>query len=183
MGVLFQAVELATPADGTEVQVQTDPDSGVVQSIDPRVLVTKIQVAQTTSAGTYEAFDAIGGLITFSNAARIAGGSIHVEGVQIVDEDAQLAAMDLVLFSVAPGTVTDEVAFDPTDAELLDCVGVIPISVGSYHLFNDNAVAHVDCTVTCKLTTTTLYGVLVSRGTPTYASTSSIHVTVEILQD
>jgi hypothetical protein len=183
MGVTFQTAALATPAAGVVVQEQTDPSTGVVQSMDPRVLVERIQISQTTSAATYEALDAIGGLITFSNAARVAGGSVHIEGVTIVDEDAQLAAMDLVLFRAAPGTVTDEVAFDPTDAELLDCVGVIPISVGDYHLFTDNAVAHVDCTVTCVLSTATLYGVLVARGTPTYASTSSIHVTIELVQD
>lgn len=183
MSVDYVANAKATPTGGTVIQTQDEPGDGVVQSIDPRPATTRIQVSQTTTATAYEALDAIGGLITFANAARQAGDSVHIEGVTLVDEDAQLAAMDLVLFSAAPGTVTDEAAFDPADAELLTVLAVIPIAAGDYHLFTDNAVAHVDCSVTCVCAATSLYGVLVARGTPTYASTSSIHVAITLVQD
>lgn len=151
--------------------------------VDPRPKVTRIQVSQTTSAAAYEALDAIGGLMTFANAARISGGSIHIESVTIVDEDSQAAAMDLVLFRASITGPTDEVAFDPTDAELLDCIGVIEFTADDYHAFTDNSVAHKDCALTATLAGTSLYGVLVARGTPTYASTSSIHCTVTLVQD
>jgi hypothetical protein len=100
-----------------------------------------------------------------------------------VDEDAQAAAVDLVLFRATIGAPTDEAAFDPTDAELLDCVGFIRFAATDYSLFTDNAVAHKDASLTASLAGTSLFGVLMAVGTPTYASTSSIHVTLTIVQD
>lgn len=154
-----------------------------VAYVDPRPSVTRIQVSQTTTATAYEAKDAIGGLMTFANAARVTGGSIHVESVTIVDEDSQLAAVDLVLFRASISAPTDEAAFDPTDAELLDCIGVIKFTASDYSDFNDNAVAHKDAAISATLSGTSLYGVLVARGTPTYASTSSVHCAVTVVQD
>lgn len=205
-GVTFQTTTLASPASGTEIATDDAGAAGHVQIIklaestdgsataipateavglmvNPRPSVTRIQVSQTTSAAAYEAKDAIGGLMTFANAAKTSGGSIHVESVTIVDEDAQLAAVDLVLFRASITAPTDELAFDPTDGELLDCVGVVHFAASDYSDFNDNAVAHKDVSLTATLSGTSLYGVLVSQGTPTYASTSSIHVTITLVQD
>lgn len=184
--VHYQRVKQALGPNGTHTADQAGRDigSGVGAAyVDNRPSVTRIQVSQTTTATAYEAKDAIGGLMTFANAARVSGGSIHVESVQIVDEDQQLAAVDLILFSGSITAPTDEAAFDPTDAELLTCVGVVKFTVSDYSDFNDNAVAHKDCAISATLSGTSLYGVLVARGTPTYASTSSVHVTVTVVQD
>ena len=177
-----------TFAAGAEVKITDGTDDLAINTagsaaVDPRPTVTRIQVSQTTTATAYEAKDAIGGLMTFANAARTSGGSIHVESVTIVDEDQQLAAVDLVLFRASITAPTDEAAFDPTDAELLDCIGVVKFTSSDYSDFNDNAVAHKDVALSATLSGTSLYGVLVARGTPTYASTSSVHVTVTLVQD
>lgn len=184
--VHYQRVKTALGPNGTHTADQAGRDLGSGSGaayVDNRPAVTRIQVSQTTSATAYEAKDAIGGLMTFANAARVSGGSIHIEGATIVDEDDQAAAVDLVLFRSSITAPTDEAAFDPTDAELLDCIGFIRFAATDYSRFNDNSVAHKDCALTSTLSGTSLYGVLMAVGTPTYASTSSIHVTLSIVQD
>ncbi len=184
MGVLFQAVELATPADGTEIQIQTDPDSGVIQSIDPRPLVTRIQVTQTVAASLHAIKDAVGGIATFANATRAAGKSVRIEALTLRSIDQQLGAYDLILFDTSPsGTVTDDAAFDPTDADLLNCVGKIAIGGTDYSDFSDNAIAHVTVGLTAVLQSTSLYGCLVVRSAVTYASTVGPTITLTLVQD
>lgn len=184
--VHFQRIKQALGPNGTHTADLAGRDIGSGDGaayVDPRPKVTRIQVSQTTTATAYEAKDAIGGLMTFANAARVSGGSIRIEGATLVDEDSQDAAIDLVLFRASVTAPTDEAAFNPSDAELLDCVGVVSFEAADYSQFNANSVAHVDTAVTATLAGTSLYGVLVARGTPTYASTSSIHCTLTMVQD
>lgn len=186
-GAHYQIVEIAdatTPSQRLAVESDGSINANITGAVSlDAVTVTRIQVSQTTNASAYEAGDAVGALMTFANAAATSGGSIHVEGVTIVDEDSQLTAVDLVLFRASITAPTDDAVFDPTDAELLDCVGVVKFFQADYSTFNDNSVAHKDTALTAKLSGTSLFGVLVTRGTPTYASTSSIHVTLTIVQD
>lgn len=187
----FQAAKVALGEDGTFTALQggRDTGSGVGAAyVDPRPKVTRIQVTPTVTATAYEAKDAIGGLLTFANAARTSGGSIHIESAAVSDKAAQLAGMTLVLYKASITAPTDEAAFDPTDTENLDFVGAIHFTAGAaptgdWEDFNDNAVAFVSCAITATLDGTSLYGVLVARGTPTFASTSDISVTLTILQD
>lgn len=184
-----QIVKLAISTDGSATLIPAVAADGLLVNLGsnndvlPAPSVARVQASQTTNASAYEAGDAIGALMTFANAARTSGGSIHIESVQIVDEDSQAVACDLVLFRASITAPTDDAVFDPTDAELLDCVGVVKFTAADYSTFNDNSVAHKDCAITAKLSGTSLFGALVTRGTPTYASTSSIHVTVTVVQD
>lgn len=150
--------------------------------VDPRLKVVRLQITPTISTTIYAAKDAIGGLLTFSNAARASGGTIFIQSLVVVDKDQERADMELYLSRATFTAPTDNAVFDPTDAELLDCVGVI--GVGPWYDFNDNAVASVNnIGLECSLAGTDLFGALVSRGTPTYTSTSDIVVTLTIAQD
>lgn len=141
-----------------------------------------IRVAQTptvSSGSAYAAKDAIGALLTFASVARASGLPAVLEAVQIVDKGQQMAACDLVLFDRSITAPTDNAAFDPTDAELANCIGVVEFVAGDYHDFNDNSLAQLDdIGLPFVLNGTSLYGALVARGTPTYTSTSDIIVTV-----
>lgn len=142
-----------------------------------------VAIVATPSVGTaaYVAKDAVGTLLSFSNAARVSGGSITVDAVTIVDKAQQMMTMELVLFNASITTPTDSSAFDPTDAELLTCIGVIPIS--TWYDFNDNSVAHrAGLGLTAVLAGTTLYGVLVARSSGTL-SASDLQVLVSITQN
>lgn len=144
--------------------------------------VSRIQVTPTVSTSpAYSVKDAVGGLLTFANAASSSGGSLRIESVVIVDKASQKADLDLSFFAASITGPTDNAAFDPTDTELLDHVGTVPILGGDYAEFNDNSAATVTAfPLTCTVAATSLYGVLVARGTPTYVSTSDLVVTIQV---
>ena len=181
-GAHYQWVKIA---DGT-----ADSSTGVAASsstglrVDPRTATTLIAQTPTVSNGSiYAAKDAVGGVMTFANAARVSGEGGLLESVTIVDKGQQLATLDLVLFS-ATVSATDNAAFDPNDSDLANCVGVIPISGGDWADFNDNSVATragIGLAYVCAATS--LFGVLVARSTPTYTSTSDIIVTIGVVPD
>lgn len=179
-GVHYQRNKIALGADGTAIDLVGTAARGAY--VDPRPLAVRLSQTPTISTTAYAAKDAVGGLMTFANAVRASGGTCLVQSVQVVDKDQEMAALDLVLFDRSITAPTDNAAFDPTDTELTQCVGVIPITF--YADFNDNAVAIVNNVgLECVLNGTDLFGVLVSRGTPTYTATSDIVVILTILQD
>lgn len=182
-GEHYQKVKLV---DGTADSTSVIPGSDTKGlRVDPRGSTTLIAVTPTISTSAYQAKDAIGGVMTFANAARLSAGGGIVESLVIVDKDQELAAMDLVLLSATvAGTTTDNAAWDPTDADLANVVGVIPILSGDYADFNDNSVASrsgIGMAYTCA--STSLFGVLVARSAPTYTGTSDISVILGLIPD
>ena len=182
-GVHFQQFKLVDGTLGSTTPAAVHATRGL--SVDPRPSVVRVQVVPTVSTSpAYTAKDAIGGLLTFANAARASGLPIRVDALQVVDKAQQIThALDLVLFTATIGAPTDNNIFDPTDAELLTCCGVIAVAAADFKDFNDNAVATVrDIGLWAVPTGTSLFGALVARGTPTYVSTSDIAVTLTITQ-
>lgn len=143
------------------------------------------RISQTPTVSTtpaYTAKDAVGGLLTFANAARTSGGTIIIESVAVIDNSQQMPALDLVLFDRTFSASTDNAAFDPTDADLANVIGVIPIA--SWADFNDNSVAtRYGLGLAAKLDGTSLFGQLVTRSTPTFVATTDITVIVTVIQD
>lgn len=183
-GVHYQKNKLfSSEADSAEGIGDTDYGSFRALWVDPRQKRIEVQATPTISTSIYSAKHNIGGLLTLANAARVNGGSITIESVQISDKDQEMAAIDLILYNQSITTPTDRTTFDPTDAENLNCRGIISIMPGDYADFNDNCVAHRDCATSLLLVGTSLYIVMVVRSTPTYTSTSDISVTLTIKQD
>lgn len=142
--------------------------------------ITVQPVVSTTPA--YTAKDAVGGKLTFTNAARTSGGSITIQTAVVVDRSQQMPALELVLFDRDFTASNDNAAFDPTDADLAYCVGVVKI--GDWSDFNDNAVAvRTGIGLAAKLEGTDLYGQLVTRSTPTFVATTDIVVALDIIRD
>lgn len=170
---------------GVGTSVSTNDQSGAhVQRV--HTTYEHVRVTQTptiTAAGIYAAKDVVGTLLTFAGAARFNGGGGRVTSVQIVDKDQERADMDLILFDTVPTVASDNAAFDPTDAELSNCIGWVPISAAYFTDFTDNSVAHIDLNLEYVLAATSIYGVLVARGTPTYTGTSDLVVTLTFAVD
>lgn len=183
-GVHYQRMKLVTAEDGASEPIGDDDlGSGRALWVAPRRNLIRVQQTPTISTTVYAAKDAIGGLLTFANAARSAGGSGRVVGLQIVDRDQERAAIDLVLFDRSITAPTDNAVFDPTDAELAYVVGVVNVGFGFYADFSDNAVANVPVDLPFVVNGTDLVGVLVARGTPTYSSTADLSVSLTIERD
>jgi len=178
-----QRIKLVDGTDGGTDLIPGTAARGL--SVDPRLKVVRLQVTPTVSTTpAYTAKDAVGGLLTFSNAVRASGASGTVTAVQIEDKGQQRAALDLVLFDRTFTAPTDNAIFAPSDAELATCIGVITIFSSDWFDFSTNSVASkTNVGLPFVANGTDLFGALVNRGTPTYTGTTDIIVTLTIGQD
>ena len=148
--------------------------------------ITIVQTPTVTAAGAYTAGDAVGGLLTFANAGDASYSSGVIDAVIVIDKDSEDVALELHLFNVTFTATADNAAFDPSDADLANYIGYIEIGTGDYTAFNDNSVACVknqNLQFNLVDAGTSLFGQLVTRGTPTYTATTDITVKVVIQQD
>lgn len=143
-------------------------------------------VTPVISAVTYTANDALGGLLTFTNALFGPKKTGVIVSAVLVDKANQAMAADLVLFDQEFTPTADNAAFDPSDTDLLNSLGVIQFASGDYAAFSDNAVAtvrNIGLGVTNVGTgEKSLYGQLVTRDAPDYAI-GDLVVKLMILQD
>jgi hypothetical protein len=139
-------------------------------------------------AGAYAANDFVGTSntpITFSNCARIPGGTGMIAGASFIDGDLQSAAGELWLFDTAPSTLgLDSAAFSISDADALGCIAVIPFSTWYASALNSVSFGAptFPASFKCAAGSQNLYGALVTRGTPTY-TTGVPMIRLFLLQD
>lgn len=191
VAALVQRMKLVAGKDGTYTgdvagrNVDGDGNaSALYVDVRPKV-VTIVQTPTVSTSPAYAAKDAVGGLLTFANAVRASAGTGTLIAVQVADKAQQMKDLDLILFNATVSAPTDNAIFAPSDAESLTCIGCIPITAGSYFDFSTNSVADVTAGLPRPfvLAGTSLFGVLVARGTPTYVATTDIVVTLTIQQD
>jgi len=144
---------------------------------------TRISVTPTVSTTpAYTAKDAVGGLLTFSNAARVSGGTITIQSVVVIDNSQQRPPLDLVLFDRTFTNSSDNAIFAPSDSDLLNTIGVV--SVAAWSDFSTNSVAtRFGLGMAAKLNGTDLFGQLVTSGAVTFVATNDITVILQIVQD
>lgn len=148
-----------------------------------------VEATPTITAGAYSTGDLVGAKITLTGAVVSAltrpSGIVH--SVVLTDLAAQSADYDVVFFDTDPSntTFTDNAAFAPADADLINVIGVAQLTTHS--AFSDNGVSFAFGTnIPFKITDTStnaLYAALVVRAAPTYASTSDLTLKVTVLQD
>ena len=121
-------------------------------------------------------------MLTFS-IATLAKGSGVVQSVVVIDDAGQEAQLDLLLFdqSFTATADNDAIAISTADAE--NCIGVVTVSA-----YSDMGTPSVGRSTNSGLAfkakdDRTIYGQLVTRGTPTYASTSDLTIKIGILAD
>ncbi len=142
----------------------------------------------TVDTSAYASGDLIGGKLTFNNALGDQSGTGAVNSIKIVDQAAQASDLDLVIFSSNPTntTFTDQVALDIADADLSKVVAVITLGSSTRFSFADNSVHYIGSLyipVQGATSNTVLYGALVSRGTPTFAASTDVSVTLGVTPD
>lgn len=108
----------------------------------------------------------------FDTAVRTPGGSGSIKRVYINDSAyvATNLSAELFLFDTVVGVDNDNATFTPSDAEMLTCVAVIPVSTARPGTITAGAggnslleSAAVDIPFKCAATSQTLYGVLVAK--------------------
>ena len=145
-----------------------------------------ISVTPTISAAAiYAAGDALGGRLEFALAAPAISGRAYITKIVIVDDDQELAPIDIVFFDRAFTATADNAPFAPSDADMQNSLGYVDIAATDYANFSTNSVA-------CKTSglrmpfdfdlygTQTLYAQMVVRGTPTYTATDDLTVKIAV---
>lgn len=138
-------------------------------------------------AGAYSANDYVGANatpITFSNCARINGGSGWILGAVLIDKALQSKETELWLFDDTITPPNDNAAWTISDADMQKFLGVIEFQTYFASALNSGANPENTKAVrfTCQSGSKNLYGAIVTRGTPTYAS-GDLFVRLMIIQD
>ena len=146
---------------------------------------TTVSQTPTVTAGAYVAGDAVGGLLTFASAARETGGGGVLKTVVIIDDAGQDEELELWLFNQTFTAMVDNAAWAPSEADLENLVGVISTedSAQGWLAAGTPSAITIDVATRYDLTGTSLFGQLVTRGTPTFAATDDVTVKVGLLQD
>jgi len=147
-------------------------------------VVTVTAVPTVSSSPAYAANDAMGGLLTFSNAALTSGGGGFIQSVVLNFKSAQTAPTDLVwcgASNMPNTTVTDNAAVAVTGADFDKCRVIHVTDCSSLGTPSVCAADNLAFPFTLS-SGTTGYGFLVTRGTPTLGSTSDVSVSLRILR-
>ena len=142
-----------------------------------------IAVIPVVTAGAYSAGDAVGTIIPFANAARVSGGGGVLKQVTIIDDAGQDAELELWLFSESFTAIADNAAFAPAEAELEKLICIVSTTDGTWRAAGTPSAVVVEVAQRYDLTGTSMFGQLVTRGTPTFAAVDDVTVKIGLLQD
>jgi len=142
-----------------------------------------ISQTPTITAGIYVAGDAVGGLLTFANAARVTGGSGVIKNVIIHDDAGQDDEMELWLFNATYTAIADGDPWDISQADARKLIAIVTTSNGAWFATGTESAAVIEASQAYTLVGTSMFGQLVCRGTPTFAATDDITVTIALMQD
>ena len=142
-----------------------------------------ISQTPTVTAGAYAAGDAVGGLLTFANAGRASTLGGVIKDLLILDDAGQDVELELWLFNATFTAMADNAAWAPSEADLRKLVGIISTADGAWFAAGTPSVARVEASQRYDLVGTSLFGQLVTRGTPTFAATDDVTVKIGLLQD
>jgi hypothetical protein len=138
--------------------------------------VFTIQVTPTLDTNAYAANDRVGSIMTFTPFIGVERPQFTIQSIVVIDEAKQSIEADLLLFAASPTVASaDNAAIDITDAQMkANFVGSVTIYAADY-----KALANSSCATVRNIGLTlqpdasnSFYGVLVTRGAPTYAAAS-----------
>lgn len=182
-GVTSPAVKVMLGAEETFTAFQ-DGTAARGAYVDPRLLLVRKQLTPTVSTVQYTAGDAVGGLLEFTSVARASGGTALALSFILHDKAKQTAAAyELWLFDRTFTATANNDPFDPSDADLLNLLGVVKFNSGDGTQTSTTATVYTwpqtvaTAELPLVLNGTSLFGQLVTRGTPTLGTTSDIAVT------
>ena len=134
------------------------------------------QVALTVTAGGYSANDVVGGRINFGT---VPAGH-RLKSVIVSDLAKQAGAYQLVLFKDGPTDIDDNDTFSIADADIQNVAGAIHItdSAGADKFDFTNNKLYCRQGLDLPIDANTLFGFLIALGTPTYAATTDVRVTL-----
>ena len=150
-----------------------------------------VSATPTITAGAYSADDALGDEMVLDVGIADDGktDAFVIQSISVLDKAKQSIAFDLLFFSESVTPAADNAAADFTDADLASYfLGHVSVASGDYAALNDNSVATVR-NVGLQLKQESgggdakIYCYAVTRGAPTYASTSDLVINFDLAAD
>lgn len=180
-----------TAGAGTSIATKDRGAQGHEQIVIAGSLHVVQQQTPTISNGVaYTAGDCVGGLQTITNFGRFTGAGGMLQSVILLDKtQAQRAAIDLVFFDRTVTVAGDNNPFACSDADMAFCLGIVAIATGDYNTawagtpLNSVATKLLATPLPLVVNGTSLFCQAVTRGTPTYTSTSDLIFTYTWVQD
>ena len=163
---------------GAGATIATDTVGGVeFQRIRFGSKVNVVSASPTLDTNIYASGDCLHtAVIEFANAVG-ASLSGYIEKMLVIDKIVQSQPLELWLFSSTVTPAAANAAHSISDADAAKCIGVI--SSGPYYASALNSVSVArNVALPVKCDATSLFGILVTRGTPTYGATD---LTVSLL--
>jgi hypothetical protein len=140
---------------------------------------TMMAPAVTTSAGAYTAGDVVGGPLVCYPGAMLAGNGT-IANVIVFDNANQKAPLTFLFFKSLPtGTYTDNAAFAWGSADKARLINVIDVGASDYTTLNSAAYLSVVAGAAVQwddvpnVGIASLYLIIVTTGTPTYAANAT----------
>ena len=144
----------------------------------------QLQIPMTTQGTAYAAGDSFGTQFRFPSVLRPRRKSGVIHSAMFYDLSDQGAAVDMHLFRRAPAIVTDNAAYNVTDADILLYLGTISFAAAN---FIDVGGSRVCTVLNVGLAVVSddedLYVQCSTTGTPTVTAGSEPHVAIVVLQD
>jgi hypothetical protein len=140
-------------------------------------IVERFKVTPTVTAGAYSANDVVGGRLRF---AGLHSGTLH--SITICDNAAQSVDYVVVLFESQPTDIADNATFDIADADLAKIIYQDTLAASSTRqAFTDNSYSFLySLDVPLISIDDDVWGFLITAGTPTYAATSDVTITLQV---
>jgi hypothetical protein len=147
---------------------------------------SQVQVTPTvTSASAYTAGNVVGGLLTFPNIVNATVKSGVLESISIAVKSLQTTSFKLYIFSGLPSTTfTNKTAPAIVVGDASKLLDVYSFTTPDNGLGNNVTLYYSDAiNRSLVLDSSSMYGVLVCLGTPTFTTTTDVIVTASILRD
>lgn len=151
-----------------------------------------VSMVPTIDTAIYASGDQLGSLVELTNVVDDSGGTGVITSVVVIDQAKQSSAMSLLLFKDKPTVASaDNAALNISDAEMVaKCLGHVAVASGDYAGLSASSVGtvkNVQLVVTPlksgdNRNGTSLWGILMSGGTPTYASTTDLKLLIGVKQ-
>lgn len=144
----------------------------------------RVCVAITPDTSAYAANDIVGGKKTFASVFRTDINSGTLQSVEVTNSEVDGIAFDLCLFNADPtaSTVADQGALTVAAADKQKWVGCVEISEAKTFTGGDAYVAE-NLGKVIDASATSLYGVLRTKGAPTWAAEQVVNVCITVLRD
>lgn len=122
-------------------------------------------------------------LLEFQNAVALSGGTGHILRAKLTDAADVGAAVDAYLLTGTVSESAKNALHSLSDSDGLKVIDKITFDTYEDHTLNQTSTVRPSPPIAFNCTGTSLYVLLVSRGTPTYSAANALTLTLQIQSD